>query len=220
MIDDFEQRFAEESDKAIASENIDAINTAIDKLNALKSDLDEGLILSQVLYCLSNLHNTKSQIEKERIDEWRKSRFPQNLVQSLNYIRQAYSMAVKYNSLQSLDIQTNLANNIRSFNRFVEAIYYYTFDYNYNLQIDSQYVAPYNKAETLMQLKELINERTTNIHYSFQAFNLINELSKNKDKITHAGIKDCIEKEAWVKNILRWGDSVKLEYEKLNEHLK
>ena len=34
MTDDFEQRFAEESDKAIASENIDTINTAIDKLNA------------------------------------------------------------------------------------------------------------------------------------------------------------------------------------------
>ena len=114
MLNDFEQRFAEESDIAIASENIDTINTAIDKLNALKSNLDEGLILSQVLYCLSNLHIAKSRIEKDRIDEWRKLKFPQNLVQSLNYIRQAYSMAIKYNSLQSLDIQTNLAKLFRS----------------------------------------------------------------------------------------------------------
>ena len=201
MIDNFEQRFAEESDKAIASKNIDTINTAIDKLNALKSKLDEGLLLSQILYCLSNLHIAKSRIEKERIDEWRKLKFPQNLVQSLNYIRQAYSMAIKFNSPQSLDIQTNLANNIKYFNRFVEAIHYYTFDYNYNLQIDSQYVAPYNKAETLMLLKELLNEKTTNVHYSFYAYNLINELIQNKDKITHVGIKNCIEKEAWVNKI-------------------
>jgi hypothetical protein len=129
MTDDFEQRFAEESDKAIASENIDTINTAIDKLNALKSNLDEGLILSQVLYCLSNLHFTKAGIENEKIDQWRESVFPQNMVKSLNYVRQAYSMAIKFNSLQILDIQTNLANNIRAFNRFIEAIHYYTFDY-------------------------------------------------------------------------------------------
>ena len=219
MIEDFEQKFAKECDKAIASENIDTINTIIEKLEALKSNADEGLLLSQILYCLSNLHIAKSRIEKERIDEWRKLKFPQNLVQSLNYIRQAYSIAIKYNSLQSLDIQTNLANNIKSFNRFVEAIHYYTFDYNYNLQIDSQYVAPYNKAETLMLLKDLLNEKTTNIHYSFNAYNLINELIQNKDKITHIGIKNCIEKEVWIKDILKWGDSVKSEYEKFNENL-
>lgn len=219
MDKEFKQTFPTECDKAIASGNIKTIDITIEKLEKLKSNVSEGLVLTHILYCLSNLHFTKAGIENERIDQWRKSMSPQNLVKSLNYVRQAYSMAIKFNSLQLLEIQTNLANNIKAFNRFVEAIHYYTFDYNSNLQIDSQYVAPYNKAYMLMLLKDLLSEQSASIHYSYYAYNLIDKLNANQEKITHTGIKNCMEKEAWVKNLLKWGSSVKLEYEKLNEQL-
>ena len=219
MDKEFKQTFPTECDKAIASGNIKTIDITIEKLEKLKSNVSEGLVLTHILYCLSNLHFTKAGIENERIDQWRKSKSPQNLVKSLNYVRQAYSMAIKFNSLQLLEIQTNLANNIKAFNRFVEAIHYYTFDYNFNLQIDSQYVAPYNKAYTLILLKDLINEQSVNIHYSYYAYSLIDRLSQNQEKITHAGIKNHIEKETWVKNILLWGKSAESEYKKLNKLL-
>ena len=167
MIEEFKQTFPADCDKAIVSGNIKTIDATIEKLEKLKSNESEGLVLIQMLYCLSNLHFTKARTENERIDQWRESIFPQNMVKSLNYIRQAYSMAIKFNSLQLLDIQTNLANNIRAFNRYIEAIHYYTFDYNFNLQIDSQYVAPYNKAYTLMLLKDLLSEQSASIHYSY-----------------------------------------------------
>lgn len=112
MDKEFKQIFTTECDKAIASGNIKTIDITIEKLEKLKSNVSEGLVLTHILYCLSNLHFTKAGIENERIDQWRKSMSPQNLVKSLNYVRQAYSMAIKFNSLQLLEIQTNLAKTM------------------------------------------------------------------------------------------------------------
>lgn len=219
MDDNFIDSFPHKCDIAIATENINKIDEAIDNLNNIEKFIDSDDKLTHLYYCYANLFSAKAKFLNEDISLWRKSKFPTNLVKSLNYMRKAYSYSIKCESFLLYEIQTNLGNSLRNYNRNIEALYYYTFNYDYNLGMDSQYVAPFNKAEILMFIKNYSDDESCNLLYSFEAFKIIQQLTINKDKISHSGIADSIENIPWVKELVNWGENNQNECDKYKNDL-
>ena len=155
MDTDFLKNFPRECDYAISTKNIEGIDVLIEKLKELESRLDRNPLLTQVWYCISNLYSTRAAIYNEDVKLWRNEKFPTNAVQSLNYIRRAFNEYIQNgNNNMCFEIQTNLANLYHGFCRDIEANYFWTFNYDNVIYSDSIFVAPFNKAKTLMELKD------------------------------------------------------------------
>jgi len=216
--------FAKDCDKAIDSGNIIRIDMMIEHLSELeKQNCENELAISHILYCLSNLYAEKAKITNEFVGDWRKDIFPENNVLVLNYLRKALSKINK-NSYPNnlLEIQTNIANSLNAFCRVIEANYFWTFDYNFSLPNDANFVAPYRKALTLRWLSQFINDPGHSDYYNFEAYKLLKKLKKNRNCIKHPGIKNDIKNRPDIVGFIKYGDKIQRcfkSYEKSSESI-
>ena len=214
--------FAKECDQAIDSGNIAQIDLTIKNLLKLEEqNSDNEIAISHILYCLSNLYTEKAKLTNEFVGNWRKDIFPKNNVLALNYLRKALSK-INENSYPNnlLEIQTNIANSLNNFCRVIEANHFWTFEYNFSLPNDANFVAPYAKARTLNWLAQFLNDEECSIHYNLKSYELIKSLYNNKEHILHKKIKNDLCNNAAINKLIDWGDNVNQDfrtYKKLME---
>ena len=224
MDTDFVKIFPKECDNAISTKNIEKIDSLIEKLKKLESRLERSPLLTQVWYCISNLYSTRAAIYNEDAKLWRNEKFPTNAVQSLNYIRRAFNEYIQNgNCNMCFEIQTNLANLYHGFWRDIEANYFWTFNYDNVIYSDSIFVAPFNKAKTLMELKDYLNDKKEAGYYAYEAYKLIKSLTENKNNIFHEGIKFEISNSVWVSDLLNWGKNIEetaMSFEEMAKRIK
>lgn len=196
-----------ECDEAIFSNNIEKINLILAKLKKLEdNNKNNSSIIAHILYCIGNIYKAKAELINERIDDYNNS--PINNICALNYLRKA-QMALNKNSYpyNPYEIRTNIANSLNSFCRVIEANHFWTFKYDFNALNDANYVAPYSKALTLIWLSKYLNEEGHAFYYQYEAYNLLNLLKENEEKILHCGIKEDINNNRNILDILKWGEN-------------
>ena len=211
--------FAKECDRAIDSGDIAQINLTIENLLKLEEqNNDDETVISHILYCLSNLYTEKARLTNEFVGNWRKDIFPENNILALNYLRKALSK-INENSYPNnlLEIQTNTANSLNAFCRVIEANYFWTFDYNFNLPNDANFVAPYRRALTLRWLSQFLNDPGHSDHYNFMAYKLLKSLRQNSDKIQHPGIKNDIRHKPDIVDFLKYGEKMQRYFMSFNK---
>ena len=204
-----DKNFSRECDIAITSGDIEKIDELINQLKNLEENTERSPLLTHIWYCISNLYSTKARIFCEDISNWRNQTFPVYTVQSTNYMRRAYREYFRNNNVgMCFEIQTNLANIYHRFCRDIEAISLWSFDYSKAINSDSMFVAPFNKARTLIVLYSYLGF-PYNADYSMEAYRLIKELSNNKNSIFHNRIRQEIDTTSWVAELLQWGNRFK-----------
>lgn len=204
-----DKNFSIKCDIAITSGDIEKIDELINQLKILEENTERSPLLTHIWYCISNLYSTKATILCEDISHWRNQTFPAYAVQSTNYMRRAYREYFRNNNVgMYFEIQTNLANTYHRFCRDIEAISLWSFDYSKAINSDSMFVAPFNKARTLIVLNSYL-EFPYNAYYSIEAYRLIKELSNHKESIFHNGIRQEIDTTSWVPELLQWGNQFK-----------
>ena len=211
--------FAKECDRAIDSGDIAQINLTIENLLKLEEqNNDDETVISHILYCLSNLYTEKARLTNEFVGNWRKDIFHENNILALNYLRKALSK-INENSYPNnlLEIQTNTANSLNAFCRVIEANYFWTFDYNFNLPNDANFVAPYRRALTLRWLSQFLNDPGHSDHYNFMAYKLLKSLRQNSDKIQHPGIKNDIRHKPDIVDFLKYGEKMQRYFMSFNK---
>lgn len=203
----FIDKIAAECDNAINNKNIEQIDLMLNKLSKLETENAENpTAIAHILYCISNLYTEKAKLTKEFVGNWRNGQFPEYNIMGLNYLRKAENK-INRNSYpyNPLEIQTNIGNSLNSFCRVVEAIKYWTFNYDFKQKNDANFVAPFAKAKTLNWLAKFLNDPGHSYYYNMEAYKLLNSLYNCKENILHNGIKNDLTTNQEITELLQWG---------------
>lgn len=198
--------FSEECDKACSSNNESEIDKLLSTMRTYENKYcNDETVIAHILFILGNLYSAKAKLNNEKIQNWRNGNLPQNLVNSLNYYREAADR-INETSCYNIkyEIQTNIANSLCNFYRVIEAIDLYTFKYNLDIKHDAYFVAPFAKAETLIWLASILNDPSHKIYYNYEACKIYEHLIKNIDKITHPELKNKLKNSPVIKNLIQF----------------
>lgn len=202
------KKLAIKCEKAIQSFNSEKIDCMIAEIKALGDKVPSN-INEQIFYAyfLGNLHSQKAKILEESSFSWRKSIFPVNKVQAINYFRKSLNLA-NNKLINFFDIRTNLANELNGFCRTVESTELLDFDYD-KARSDSKYTAPYARSISLRWLAQYLNDPGHSDYYMLTAYQLLKCLQTNTDKIEHPDVKKAIINSQEITNFISYGDTVK-----------
>ena len=161
-----------ECDQAISSNSIETIDLKIQEVKSLLNQNEsDSLHLSLLHYFIGNLFIAKSSLVQEKYDDWTNKNFPSNGVEAINHLRIAYKFSTQKEHYIRFEIQTNLANCLCKFGRYIEAIQLWLCDFSH--EGDNPFVSIYRKANTLRYLATFIDSKYTAYDYKFKAYGML-----------------------------------------------
>jgi len=195
------QTYGIKADKAILSSDLRIIEQCIDENNVFLNTLKKHLDKQAICYFLANLWDKKSLLQEEEISGWRNGNYPECLVNSVNYYRQA----LEYGESEAFfEISTNLGNGLSRFQRGLESIALWPC--NFDLRGDSPFVSSFSKYQTLIYLAHYLNDPSHADYYQYEAFKIIKNLKALAPKISHPIIKKEISTNKEITDFFLYGE--------------
>lgn len=198
-----------ECDAAIDSEDLQNLNSLIDRIDQMSLDdigLDEICYLD---YMSGNLYASASSVSKENLSAWRETEFPRYRVEAINAYRRARILACILESPLLSNINTNLTNEISHQGRITEAISSWEIDKGD--QGDAPVVTAFSKARSLMWLTHFIDDPGHVDCYLIEAYKLLKDLDNNICQSDHPVIYYRLKNDPEFRKFLKFGDNTFLE---------
>jgi hypothetical protein len=200
------KKFGKFCDKIISTKNIKKINKIVSKVEKIFTNQKDNTFFSLYLaYYISQLYSELAILEREKPACWQitdKNFVPSpNMVNALNYIRQAYAITNFIADDIKYPIITQLANYLNEFGRGIEALPLWNVDFGLLRKTnDAPFISAINKAYFIYYFGRFINDTTHQALYVLEANKLIDLVIEYQKYSDHPEVK-LINNKQWVINL-------------------
>jgi len=192
-------------DKAIAKRDEEEIKLLINHITTDHSGSDEQKV--HRLFYLGNLYYEMAELNEEQPSLHQEGVSPDNMTKAMNYFRMAHDLAKASTFPIKYDIQTNLANILYRFGRWVEALSLWCCDFA--LPGDTPFVAYRNTYHALSYLSNFLEDKNHCFYYNMEAGKLLQQLTLNKNNSNYKFFEKWIETDHSKKLLSWYEDAVK-----------